>query len=155
MLFSQKDDSWKLADFGTASKATSKRLNTTRYSRGTASYRSPEVLNYNARYNNKADIFALGCIIYEIITGSKLFQSDWAVCEYSLQGHLAMMWPHSDQGSVLGSLGTLVSSMLEKDPFERPNALRAKERLLSIRDGLATPELAETKPGLGMYQVHD
>ena len=60
------------SDFGSASKATSKRLNTTYKARGTESYRAPEVLENN-RFNNPADIFALGCIIYEILTGRKPF----------------------------------------------------------------------------------
>src|SRR5437667_3367776 len=45
VLYSEKSRCWKIADFGTASRATSKRLNTTRYSRGTAGYRAPEILD--------------------------------------------------------------------------------------------------------------
>src|SRR5271169_1629736 len=96
VLYSEKDQCWKIADFGTASRPTSKRLNTTRYSRGTAGYRAPEILDTKeAKYNNKADIFAFGCIIYEIVTGQKLFWDDFAIINYASTGSLGskILWP--------------------------------------------------------------
>lgn len=50
VLYSEQYKCWKIADFGTASTATSKRLNTTRYARGTAGYRAPEILVKEAKY---------------------------------------------------------------------------------------------------------
>ena len=95
VLFSQVSRCWKIADFGTASEATSKKFNTTQFSRGTSSYRAPEVLKENAKYNNKVDIWAFGCILYELSTGQKLFPNDWAVMEYVTKGALKfpLTWP--------------------------------------------------------------
>ena len=64
----------------------SKCLVTTNLLRGTESYRAPEILT-NQKSNNRADIFALGCIIFEIITSEKLFSSDWKVQEYGEKGN--------------------------------------------------------------------
>ena len=137
VLYSGRDGRWKIADFGTATKATSKRLHTTRYARGTTCYRAPEILREDARVNNKADMFALGCILYEITTGHKLFPNDWNIREYALKGEpiFPASWPTCVPGSRLYSLGELAQSLLEIDPFKRPSALRTEEALKLIRQG--------------------
>jgi serine/threonine protein kinase len=50
--------------------------------RGTAVYRSPEVYDEHGGYNNKADIWALGCIAYEMFTKEKAFSGDWDTMRY-------------------------------------------------------------------------
>jgi eukaryotic-like serine/threonine-protein kinase len=85
VLYSGRDARWKLADFGSAAQATSKHLHTTIEYRGTASYRAPELLNAG-RFNNNVDVFALGCILYEMVTGRQLFAGDYStVCSISLK----------------------------------------------------------------------
>jgi len=140
VLFSDKDRCWKLADFGTASEATSKRLNTTRDSRGTQGYRAPEILvPFDAKFNKKADIFALGCVVYEIITGTKLFQTDGAVVAYQERKQLsgATWWPPSPAGNsgLVFHLEKLVASMLELDPASRPNAQQILQFIRAMRAG--------------------
>ena len=140
VLFSNKDGCWKLADFGTASEATSKRLNTTRDARGTQGYRAPEILvPFDAKFNKKSDIFALGCVVYEIITGTKLFQSDGAVVAYLERGQLSGVtwWPPSPAGNseLLFYLEWMVASMLELDPASRPNAQQILQCIRNMRAG--------------------
>jgi len=74
ILYSAARKYWKLADFGSASVGTSKQLNTTKQARGTEGYRAPEILTPKGKCNNKADLFALDCVIYEIVTADKLFE---------------------------------------------------------------------------------
>lgn len=51
---------------------------------GTPSYRAPELLRgIDFTYTNKVDIWALGCIFYELLFGRKAFAGDFAVREYS------------------------------------------------------------------------
>src|SRR5271169_1119153 len=88
VLYSEGERCWKLADFGTTTEATSKSLNTTRCRRGTACYRAPEILGESASFNNKADIWALGCVVYELCSGQRAFSSDWSVMQYSLTSEL-------------------------------------------------------------------
>src|SRR5271154_7196997 len=126
VLFSVNNDCWKIADFGTASEATSKCFNTTRYARGTPCYRAPEVLDEEAKYNNKADIWSLGCIIYEISSGAKAFSSDWAVREFCSTHilRLAVPWPGSPDSSypsiLVEELGNHLLKMLSIQPSVRP-----------------------------------
>lgn len=42
---------------------------------GTLYYRAPELLLGSKRYDNKIDIWALGCIFYFMQTGSLLFKA--------------------------------------------------------------------------------
>ena len=67
-----KDGHWKIADFGLTSEATSNRLVTSRSARGKPSYRAPELLRETkAGYNNKADIWSLGCIGFELLLAGR------------------------------------------------------------------------------------
>ena len=45
-------------------------------------YRGPELLDEDSGYTNKTDIWAFGCIAYELCTKKKAFASDWATREY-------------------------------------------------------------------------
>lgn len=120
MLFCSATGRWKIGDFGTCSDATSKQLCTTKFSRGTASYRAPEILaETNPKFNNKADIWALGCIVYELFMHAKAFSSDWAVIRYASSRVLSLptCFP-----STLRNIQKPISAMLSLDPSERPSA---------------------------------
>ena len=56
----------------------------TYWARGTPGYRAPELLN-ESRYTNKVDVWAMGCILYELVTGRKAFDTDQVVRDQSLQ----------------------------------------------------------------------
>jgi serine/threonine protein kinase len=137
VLFSSREQCWKLADFGSASLATSKKLVTTTLGRGTEGYRAPEVLRTRGHYNKRSDSFALGCITYEIVTGRKLFDSDWAVQEYSREGVpvYPTKWPPCKPGTRLLQLGEFTSRQLAVEPMSRLNARSAARHLQVIRGG--------------------
>ena len=149
VLYSTRDDCWKLADFGSACEATSKHLHTTRYLRGTACYRAPEVLS-NERFNNKADMFALGCIIYEIVTGEKLFADDWAIRDYARteDNILPDRWPHALPDTPLFTLSKLTAAMVERNPLKRPSATEALKRLNLIEVGVYEEAMATEEQDL-------
>jgi serine/threonine protein kinase len=79
VLYSPTKRIWKIADFGIAQEGTSRTPLITTSSRGTASYRAPELLTDSPIYTSKVDIWALGCIAFEMFTGRKRFGSDWEV----------------------------------------------------------------------------
>src|SRR5271170_657642 len=82
VLYCQKDGNWKVTDFGLSCEATSKVPRTTRFARGTSSYRSPELIRPFPTFTNKVDIWSVGCIFYELLTGNVAFYDDWAVERY-------------------------------------------------------------------------
>lgn len=84
MLYHHATDAWKLGDFGLTAEGTSKKEKDTFFSRGTQSYRAPELVQ-DGRYSNRTDIWAVGCIFYELIYHHKAFGSDVAVHEYACE----------------------------------------------------------------------
>jgi serine/threonine protein kinase len=144
VLFSTRDQCWKLADFGSASAATSKKLVTTALARGTEGYRAPEVLT-RGRYSKRSDMFSLGCITYEIVTGQKLFSSDWAVLEY-VRDDIPLYpkrWPPCSTGTRLLQLGELTSTLLTVDHMSRLGAKATGRQLGFIRRGEGEPDFEE------------
>ena len=124
VLFSCEQNAWKIADFGITTEGTSELLLKTGYARGTACYRAPELLSERA-FNNKADIWAMGCILYELVCGQKAFSSDFNVLHYSSGAHI-IEFPSSldvleDQEFRVAVTET-VSSTLKVNPSERPTA---------------------------------
>lgn len=74
---------WKLADFGLTVEGSSNTEHTTRYGTGSSGYRAPELMSDSGkRYTNKVDIWAMGCILFELATGNRAFNDDWAVFRY-------------------------------------------------------------------------
>jgi serine/threonine protein kinase len=61
---------FKIADFGVATQVIGENTNTKRTETGTAWYMSPEVIKSEA-YSYPIDIWAVGCILYELISGKR------------------------------------------------------------------------------------
>jgi serine/threonine protein kinase len=132
VLYSIVDQMWKVADFGLTSEATSTAFRFTDVAHGTPGYRSPELLKDDgAKYNNKVDIWAMGCLFFELATGSKLFSDDVSVIEYARsEGILAL------EISCDGTLDTetieyvkgMVHDMLQIEPTSRPSASELRAR---------------------------
>ena len=65
-IFMNKNNEIKIGDFGISKELNSyKKYTKTNKKQGTLYYASPEILNEGI-YNDKADIWSLGCIIYEL-----------------------------------------------------------------------------------------
>jgi serine/threonine protein kinase len=131
------ENSWKITDFGTASAATSMRMNTTKYSRGTSGYRAPEILMDDARFNNKVDFWSLGCVLYETGCCVKMFSSDNALLFCTFTGILKfpVQWPLPSYRPTAGPkdrngweeiayrfLYDLIHRAVKLDPFSRPSS---------------------------------
>jgi len=81
VLYSQQDHVWKVADFGLTTEGSSRRAHSTVGCWGTSGYRAPELIR--GHFNNKVDIFAIGCILYEIVFRKKAFKNDVEIQRYS------------------------------------------------------------------------
>lgn len=83
-MFSSRNNSWKIGDFGAAAEDILEPVSPTRcQGRGTACYRAPELIAENPVYSKKTDIWGLGCILFELATAEKAFKGDWNVYEYA------------------------------------------------------------------------
>ena len=80
------NDSVRLIDFGLA-VAMDKRINIVA---GTYNYMAPEVLNTRVKYGVEADMWSLGCILYEMAMGNPVFpamtENELVECFYATIG---------------------------------------------------------------------
>ena len=116
-------------DFGITSEATSSQGIPTLHARGTGGYRAPEILNENPVFTNKVDIWALGCIFFELSVGKQAFHDDWSVREYHSKSEPMRMRISPPLGFTLfidnGSASfkhdnSLLCQLLARDPMARP-----------------------------------
>lgn len=138
VLYSNQDKSWKIADFGLTCEATSKGFHTSTFARGTDGYRAPELLKEGRHYNNKSDIWSLGCILHELGTERKAFANDFQLLWYSLGGPTSQkqMCLPSDiviEGSWRECVAAIINVMLEIYPANRPSAGWLVEKFNSYR----------------------
>lgn len=124
VLYSQAQNMWKITDFGSTAKGTSNAREVTVYSRGTPSYRAPELLAEPPLYNNRADIWALGCILFEIVTAEKAFSGDWGVRDFALSAKLFELPLNKVRFANVSTsvLSGLVRDMLRTELSHRPAA---------------------------------
>ncbi len=119
---------------------------------GTLAYMAPEQ-TYACSITPKADTYALGCILYELISGQPPFDGQLAAL---VEAHRHETPPRLDLivKEVPTKLASLIGSMMAKDPTHRPpsgvaltNALRLfRQSMRSSRDknATATHQLAIT-----------
>ena len=97
----------------------------------TQAYSAPEVLGLDSNsetsnYTNSVDIWSLGCVIYELLVGTKLFPSEGQVSRYYF-GKLP--FPEDKLKGLsppAGDIGiSLLKSMLVIQPEDRPTAAAA------------------------------
>jgi len=123
VLYSSREDSCKITDFGITAEGTGKRAIDTRYARGTSCYRAPELVR-NCQYTNKVDIWALGCNAYELFFGRKAFADDIAVFQYSVSNKPLQFPSHvTIEEPLRTGLLERLQAMLNRNPHSRPSAI--------------------------------
>jgi serine/threonine-protein kinase len=119
-LMMTPDGTLKLTDFGIAKDLDVTQLTAANCTVGTAAYMSPEQCRGERNLSHKSDLYSLGIVLYELLTGQKPFK-----CETTMDMFLAHVQGTFERPSrvVLDIpvwLDTLVCQLLEKDPAQRP-----------------------------------
>jgi Protein kinase domain len=112
-----------VADFGvakalTAATADSTGLTTSGLAVGTPAYMSPEQAAGDATVDGRADIYALGCVAYELLTGKPPFTDPSAARTLVAQVSQAPV-PIQQLAPVKAGLAQVIMLCLEKDPAMR------------------------------------
>jgi hypothetical protein len=110
----RRDGSPVIADFGLARSAHYQTITKTDATLGTPAYMPPEQIT-NERSGSQADLYSLGCIAYQLLTGRLPFQLDDPV-----QTLLAHMTQTPPPAGVSPAWDALLADLLHKDPQQRP-----------------------------------
>ena len=109
--------------------------------RGTDAYRAPELLRGTKQFSKKSDIWALGCILYEMCMRKKAFRGDWEISDWvagSTDPNISIPAYRSPDGSCarcshlyaevlskpndLEDINETLRALLNIDPKNRPSA---------------------------------
>jgi tRNA A-37 threonylcarbamoyl transferase component Bud32/TolB-like protein len=128
-----------ITDFGVAkalSASVAERLTATGIAIGTPSYMSPEQASGDPHVDQRADIYAFGCVAYEMLVGQPPFagRALQAVTAAHLTETPDQVTTH--RPSVPAPLSRLIARCLEKRPADRPQSAR---ELVQELDAIATP----------------
>lgn len=135
-LFLTRRAELKLGDFGIARDLTRSDLTAEGFTVGTHAYMAPEQITGDSSISGKADLYALGCCLFEMLTGRKPFMGE---------NYAQLFDQHfkQDPPSVINQgvdcpaeLDALIVRLLAKNADDRPfNARQVQAELLQMLEG--------------------
>jgi serine/threonine-protein kinase len=97
---------------------------------GTPAYMAPEIILGETDVDRRADVYALGCVAYFLLTGQLVFDADTSM-KMLMQHVQARPVPPSERSElpIPRELDELILACLEKDPNKRPQNAETLLRL--------------------------
>ena len=125
---------------------------------GTVAYLAPELLQGQPP-SPQSDLYALGILLYELLTGAQPFQGDM-IALMSQHMYSIPYPPSHHHPEVSPEIDDLVLRLLAKTPADRPESAaaagRALDRLLGVASGPTTSSLTYLRsPGLVQAPRHN
>ena len=114
------DGTLKLTDFGIAKDLDVTSLTSANCTVGTASYMSPEQCRGERVLTHKSDLYSLGIVFYELLTGVKPFVAENVMDMFLAHVQGSFERPSRVVPEIPKWLDTLVCQLLEKSPEKRP-----------------------------------
>lgn len=151
------DSRIKLTDFGIA-KDLDATVALTRTGRtlGTAAYMAPEQIRGTPGISHKTDLYALGCLLFQMLTGKPPFEGRSAVV--LMHAHISEEPPRpsSKNPEVPKALDDLVVELMAKEPPDRPwDAAQVAHLLEQLRDRADRGDTVPMAFDRGRAQVAD
>ena len=133
-----EDGTAKLGDFGLAMAVDRSRVTQAGMMLGTVAYMPPEQALGRAA-DARSDLYSLGCVLYEMVTGRPPFLGDDSVAIISQHINTAPVAPSWHNPEVPRALEALIMRLLAKDPDERPeSAATVVEAMSAIMNTAST-----------------
>ena len=127
-LILNHDGVLKLVDFGLAKASVAMEPSTAGVIKGKLGYVAPEYTR--GQIDHRADLWAVGIILYELLTGRRLFDGAEAVDTLSRVRQLPIPKPSRANPHVATEIDDLVMTALERDPHHRwPSASSMRQRI--------------------------
>jgi serine/threonine-protein kinase len=124
----------KVLDFGLVldRHLTSQELEDEKQFVGTPAVMAPEMLRFQAPVDERADLYALGCVGYWLMTGKRVFEAETRHDMLVMHAHQKPVLPSRRiDRPVHPGLEALVMQCLEKNPNKRPQTARELSDALS------------------------
>lgn len=133
----------KLADFGIASDSEEKENNLTQtgVALGTPAYMPPEQFEDSANVDNRADIYALGIMLYEMVTGTKPYPGTFSIETLNIIKKGKYINPRKIDKTIPKKIAKLINKMI------KPKAKNRYQNIDSV--------LKEVKKYLKHYDTHE
>ncbi len=131
------DGEVKVADFGIA-RAMSSAATQTAVVMGSVPYVAPEQLDGSSGADPRSDLYALGCVVFECLTGRPPFVADTSAAVLGQHLHLPPPAASDHRPEVSAAVDELVAALLAKDVADRPvdaAAVRARIARIQGSDG--------------------
>lgn len=113
-----KDDRVKVTDFGIARVADNSTVTATNAIMGSVHYFSPEQAR-GTKVDNRSDIYSLGIVLYEMLTGRLPFEAENPVSVALMQVQSNMPLPSARNNDVSSATDQIVIKMTMKEPNDR------------------------------------
>jgi hypothetical protein len=155
----------KLTDFGLARGATDLRLSTSGVPLGSPWYMSPEQVRGNGTLDGRTDLYAMGAVLHEMLTGGKLFEVEGAFALMRAQVEVEPAPPSARNPKVPAAIDDIVRKALAKDRAMRfqsadefrlalENAAGGAELVVETASPLETANAAEAQLPAGRRGLH-
>ena len=123
----------KVLDFGLVldRHPTAEELEDERRFVGTPAIMAPEMVRFQAPVDRRADLYAVGCVAYWLLTGKRVFEAETRHDMLVMHAHQRPVLPSVRLGTKLhAGLEAVIMQCLEKNPDKRPQTARElRERL--------------------------
>ncbi len=141
----------KIVDFGIARAAQRQSKNTVcGVVKGKLHYMSPEQASAGGNIDSRSDIFSLGILFYELLSGNKVYRGETSheILRLACEAEIPPLGER--RGDLPGELNRIVMKMLERDPSQRYQS--AGEVFRDIIDFVkVTPGFMYTKAALAAF----
>ncbi|MFT4628843.1 MAG: hypothetical protein ACI8PZ_007539 [Myxococcota bacterium] len=140
-LMLSRDGVVKIMDFGMAKATSNLRESTmTGTAKGTPAYMSPEQVRGLRDIAAASDLFAVGGILYELITGQRLFEADTAVSTMFAVVGGADPAKLAEAERIQPGIGAILERCVALDPADRwPSASELGRAIRKLRETLPEP----------------
>jgi len=129
----------KLGDFGLAVALDRSRLTQAGMMVGTVAYMPPEQA-MGGEVTAQSDLYSLGAMLYEMVTGRPPFVGDESVAIITQHLNTSPVAPSWHSHGVPAGLEALILRLLEKDPAKRPaSAAEVLAALESVKQSVSSP----------------
>lgn len=152
-IFLTEDRRVQLTDFGIARTGDSKKKKTQVGTvLGTPGYMSPEQAK-GLPVDSRTDIFAIGVIAYEMLTGANPFDieggGDATSILYRIVHEPVVELPDSVTAGLPDDIRPVIAAALSKDPDDRPHSAEAFKAMLHGQTVLPPPKPQPSPPSFG------